>query len=96
MLRDGRLRTACEGKMVDVRSIAEYLERPQARASRARYAKRAARGAKTSQWRVAGGKQGGEKPKYEFLRGRAEAYHVKRALRRGGAKLDKRRTRRDV
>ena len=36
------------------------------------------------------------KPKYEFLRWRAEAYHVKRALRRGGAKLDKRRTRRDV
>lgn len=37
-----------------------------------------------------------EKPKYEFLHWRAEAYHVKRALRRGGAKLDKRRTRRDV
>ena len=36
-----------------------------------------------------------EKPKYEFLRWRAEAYHVKRALRRGGAKLDKRRTRRE-
>ena len=52
MLRDGRLRTACEGKMVDVRSIAEYLERPQAMDSQARYAKRAARGEKTSKWRV--------------------------------------------
>ena len=52
MLRDGRLRTACEGKMVDVRSIAEYLERPQAMDSHARYAKRAARGGKASKWRV--------------------------------------------
>ncbi len=29
MLDDGRLRRACGGKMVDVRSIAEYIERPQ-------------------------------------------------------------------
>ena len=28
MLRDGRLETACGGTMVDVRSIAEYIERP--------------------------------------------------------------------
>lgn len=36
------------------------------------------------------------KARYDFLRWRAEAYHVKRALRHGGPKLDKRRTRRDV
>lgn len=29
MLEDGRLRRACGGRMVDVRSIAEYIERPQ-------------------------------------------------------------------
>ena len=29
MLEDGRLRRACGGSMVDVRSIAEYIERPQ-------------------------------------------------------------------
>lgn len=28
MLKDGRLATACEGEMVDVRSIAEYIARP--------------------------------------------------------------------
>lgn len=28
MLRDGRLALACGGEMVDVRSIAEYIERP--------------------------------------------------------------------
>lgn len=52
MLRDGRLRTACEGKMVDVRSIAEYLERPQAIDSQVRYAKRVARGAKACRWHI--------------------------------------------
>ena len=29
MLQDGRLALACGGEMVDVRSIAEYIERPQ-------------------------------------------------------------------
>lgn len=28
MLADGRLETACGGTMVDVRSIAEYIQRP--------------------------------------------------------------------
>ena len=28
MLRDGRLALACGGEMVDVRSIARYIERP--------------------------------------------------------------------
>ena len=28
MLKDGRLALACGGEMVDVRSIAEYIERP--------------------------------------------------------------------
>lgn len=28
MLADGRLRRVCGGRMVDVRSIAEYIERP--------------------------------------------------------------------
>ena len=28
MLADGRLDTACEGTMVDVRSIARYIEKP--------------------------------------------------------------------
>ena len=30
MLADGRLRTACAGTMVDVRSIAAYIEQPRA------------------------------------------------------------------
>ena len=29
MLQDGRLALACGGEMVDVRSIAEYIEKPQ-------------------------------------------------------------------
>lgn len=28
MLLEGRIKTACEGTMVDVRSLAEYIERP--------------------------------------------------------------------
>ena len=28
MLRDGRLRECCEGKMVDMASIAEYMDKP--------------------------------------------------------------------
>ena len=28
MVEDGRLRTACGGTMIDVRSIAEYIESP--------------------------------------------------------------------
>ena len=41
MIRDGRLRAACEGSRVDVRSLADYIERrPEADAE----ARRAARG----------------------------------------------------
>lgn len=36
MLHDGRLRTACEGSMVDVRSLADYIERPKQMDSEAR------------------------------------------------------------
>ena len=52
MLRDGRLKTACEGKSVDVRSIAAYIECPAAMDSQARYAKRAAKGEAASRFRV--------------------------------------------
>lgn len=36
MLRDGRLRSACGGTRVDVRSIVEYIERPAAAEEAAR------------------------------------------------------------
>lgn len=40
MLRDGRLRPACDGSMVDVRSIAVYVEAPQRADMEARERKR--------------------------------------------------------
>ena len=53
MLSDGRLTAACGGSMVDVRSIAAYIEQPQARDAQARYQKRAEkRGDKLSRFRV--------------------------------------------
>ena len=39
MLEDGRLRRVCAGSMVDVRSIAEYIETPAVADSRARLEK---------------------------------------------------------
>ena len=36
MMEDGRLRSACAGKMVDVRSIAAYIEAPAQANERAR------------------------------------------------------------
>lgn len=39
MVKDGRLRTACEGTMIDVRSLCEYIERPAEINERARVAK---------------------------------------------------------
>lgn len=41
MLKDGRLRRACRGTMVDVRSIAEYIDAPEGEDMHARYAKQA-------------------------------------------------------
>lgn len=41
MLKDGRLRHACMGTMVDVRSIAEYIDAPRGEDMTARYAKQA-------------------------------------------------------
>lgn len=52
MLRDGRLKAACEGKSVDVRSIAAYIECPAAMDSQARYEKRAAKDEAVSRYRV--------------------------------------------
>ena len=40
MLADGRLRRACDGKKVDVRSIAEYIEAPQLANRIARFQKK--------------------------------------------------------
>lgn len=40
MLDDGRIRWACAGTMVDVRSMAEYIEAPAQADHRARAAKR--------------------------------------------------------
>lgn len=40
MLADGRLRAACAGTMVDVRSIAEYIEQPAQLNERARQMKK--------------------------------------------------------
>lgn len=40
MLNDGRLRRVCEGRMVDVRSIAEYIRAPKAIDSATRLEKR--------------------------------------------------------
>jgi len=39
MLEDGRLRWACGGTMVDVRSIADYIEMPAAAEERGRKAR---------------------------------------------------------
>lgn len=45
MLRDGRLRSACDGSMVDVRSIAAYVEAPQRADMQARERKHAGKAA---------------------------------------------------
>lgn len=52
MLHDGRLRTACEGSMVDVRSLADYIERPKQMDSEARLNKRRAKANVECRWRV--------------------------------------------
>ena len=52
MLEDGRLRHACEGTMVDVRSIAEYIERPKQIDFEVRLAKRREKAGIDCQWHV--------------------------------------------
>ena len=52
MLEDGRLRHACEGTMVDVRSIAEYIERPKQIDFEVRLAKRREKAGVDCQWHV--------------------------------------------
>ena len=52
MLADGRLRHACEGTMVDVRSIAEYIERPKQIDFEVRLAKRREKAGIECEWSV--------------------------------------------
>lgn len=52
MIADGRLKSACEGTMVDVRSIAEYIERPKQADCEARLNKRRAKANVECRWRV--------------------------------------------
>lgn len=52
MVLDGRIRTACEGSMIDVRSLAEYIERPAQINDEARLRKRREKAGTTCQWRV--------------------------------------------
>ena len=52
MLEDGRLRHACEGTMVDVRSIAEYIERPKQIDFEVRLAKRREKAGIECEWHV--------------------------------------------
>lgn len=52
MLEDGRLRPACEGTRVDVRSIAQYIEAPEAADHEMRVRKRRERRGDTCQWHV--------------------------------------------
>ena len=52
MLREGRIRPACEGTMVDVRSLAEYIERPKQIDCEARLKKRRAKINETCRWSV--------------------------------------------
>lgn len=52
MLRDGRIRSACEGSMVDVRSLAEYIERPKQIDSEVRLNKKRERAGVSCRWSV--------------------------------------------
>ena len=52
MLEDGRLKYACEGTMVDVRSIAEYIERPKQIDFETRLAKRREKAGIECEWHV--------------------------------------------
>ena len=52
MIRDGRIRQACEGTMVDVRSLAEYIERPAQIDSEARLNKKREKAGVSCRWKV--------------------------------------------
>lgn len=52
VLEDGRLKYACEGTMVDVRSIAEYIERPKQIDFETRLAKRREKAGIECEWHV--------------------------------------------
>lgn len=52
MLEDGRLKYACEGTMVDVRSIAEYIERPKEIDFEVRLARRREKAGVECEWHV--------------------------------------------
>lgn len=52
MLRDGRIRSACEGKMVDVRSLAEYTERPKQIDEMTRLRKKREKAGVSCRWQV--------------------------------------------
>ena len=52
MLKEGRIRAACEGTMVDVRSLAEYIERPKQIDCEARLSKRREKAGVECRWKV--------------------------------------------
>ena len=52
MIHDGRIRAACEGTMVDVRSLAEYIERPKQIDCEARLNKRREKSGIECRWKV--------------------------------------------
>lgn len=52
MLRDGRIRSACEGTMVDVRSLAEYIERPKQIDEMTRLRKKREQAGVSCRWQV--------------------------------------------
>ena len=52
MIHDGRIRSACEGTMVDVRSLAEYIERPKQIDCEARLNKRREKAGVECRWKV--------------------------------------------
>lgn len=52
MIHDGRIRAACEGTMVDVRSLAEYIERPKQIDCEARLNKRREKAGIECRWKV--------------------------------------------
>ncbi len=52
MLKDGRIRPACEGTMVDVRSLAEYIERPAEKNEQARIERKRQKAGVNCRWMV--------------------------------------------
>lgn len=52
MVKEGRIRTACEGSLIDVRSLAEYIERPAQIDCEARLRKRREKHEVSCRWSV--------------------------------------------